>query len=75
MIAWTLFWVHNVWPSIFSNYAGTLDAQGQASAAINVPGLPTLVGFTIHTAFVTRNASAPTGIQSISNTHSFTIAP
>ncbi|MBN2490210.1 MAG: hypothetical protein JXQ29_05120 [Planctomycetes bacterium] len=62
-----------LWPAVFTGYAGLLDAQGQAKARMNIPNLPALKGIRLHTAFVTLWASAPSGIQSISNTFTFTI--
>ncbi|MBN2489615.1 MAG: SBBP repeat-containing protein, partial [Planctomycetes bacterium] len=65
--------VMNALPGIFPNYAGVLDAQGQAKAAIHIPNLPSLKGIRIYTAFVTLKASAPSGVASISNTFGFSI--
>ena len=59
---------------MFTNYVGTLDTQGQANAALNIPAIGALVGLTIHSAFVTLEAQAPSGIKSISNTVSFLIS-
>ncbi|MBN2491411.1 MAG: hypothetical protein JXQ29_11240 [Planctomycetes bacterium] len=64
---------NNYWPRVFSGYRGVLDGQGQAKAGINIPYAPTLIGLRLNTAFVTISPSAPFGIQSISNTVSFTI--
>jgi hypothetical protein len=60
-------------PSVFEAYAGTLDAQGQATAKLNIPNLPVLKGIRIYTAFVTLKAAAPSGIASISPAFLFTI--
>ena len=60
-------------PSIFQNYTGTLDAAGTANAAFAIPNAAPWMGLTIHSAFLTLNPAAPLGIQSISNTDSFTI--
>ena len=60
-------------PMIFQDYAGTLDAQGEAKARLNIPNIPALKGFRIYTAFVTLKASAPSGVSSISNSFMFTI--
>ena len=65
--------VGGLWPFIFAGYRGVLDAQGRAQASIHVPNIPVLVGQRIHSAFVTLSPTAPSGIQSISNTESFTI--
>jgi len=58
---------------IFQNYAGLLDAQGQATAQLNIPNIPGLKGVRIYTAFVTLRASAPFGIGNISNSFLFTV--
>ncbi|MBN2489686.1 MAG: FG-GAP repeat protein [Planctomycetes bacterium] len=60
-------------PGVFPNYAGVLDAQGQAKAAIHIPNLPALKGIRIFTAFVTLQPTAPSGVASISNTFMFSI--
>ena len=62
------------WPSIFSGYRGILGASGQATAAIHIPNQQALVGLRIHTAFVTVDPAAHSGIRSISNTETFTIS-
>jgi hypothetical protein len=63
------------WPSVFLGYRGVIGPTGQAAAAIRIPAIPSLVGTTIHSAFVTSNPAAPQGIQAISNTESFRIVP
>ncbi|MBN2491064.1 MAG: SBBP repeat-containing protein [Planctomycetes bacterium] len=60
-------------PGVFKNFAGVLDGQGQANAAIGIPNLPSLKGIRIFTAFVTLKATAPSGVASISNTFLFSI--
>jgi len=60
-------------PTVFWKYAGTLDAQGLAKATLNIPAISALVGYTIHSAFVTLQKQAPSGIKSISSTYSFVI--
>ncbi len=62
-------------PQVFAGYRGTIGADGRATAAIVVPPIAALTGVAIHTAFVTFAPNAPSGIASISNTASFTIAP
>jgi hypothetical protein len=59
--------------AIFQDYAGVLDKSGGAQAKLNLPKIPQLVGIRLHSAFVTINASAPSSLQSISQTASFTI--
>ena len=65
--------VTGLWPLIFSGYQGVINSKGQANAAINIPNDPALIGLQIHTAFVTLDPAAPSGIRSISNTFSFSI--
>jgi hypothetical protein len=61
------------WPSVFAGYRGVIDSKGQALAAIHIPNVPALVGMHLHSAFVTLDPAAPSGIRSISNTESFVI--
>jgi len=61
------------WPTIFSNYRGVIDSKGQARAAIHIPNIPALIGVRLHSAFVTLDPAAPSGIRSISNTFSFSV--
>ena len=65
--------VSGLWSWIFSGYQGLLDGQGQGGAAINIPNLAALVGVRLHTAFLTIDPTAPSGIRSISNTFSFSV--
>jgi len=65
--------VNNYWPWIFSGYRGVIDSKGQAQAAIHIPNIPALIGLRLHSAFVTLDPAAPSGIRSISNTFSFSI--
>jgi hypothetical protein len=60
-------------PAIFQGYAGRLDRQGKASAAIHLPNESNLVGTDLHSAFVTLDPSWPSAIRSISQTCSFRI--
>jgi len=62
------------WPWIFSGYRGVIDSQGRAKAAIHIPNLPALIGVRLHSASVTVDPAAPSGIRSISNTVSFSVA-
>jgi len=61
------------WPWIFSGYRGVIDAKGQGQAAIHIPNLPALIGVRLHSAFVTLDPAAPSGVRSISNTFAFSI--
>jgi len=60
-------------PTVFKNYAGVLDAAGSGKGTIDIPNIPVLVGLKIHSAFVTLDTSAPSGIKSISPTETFSI--
>lgn len=60
-------------PTVFVGYAGRLDAQGEGIAKINILRNPLLIGVRLHSAFLTLHPSAPSGVQSISSTFSFTI--
>lgn len=63
--------VNNALPSVFVNYQGVLDANGQATATVAIPQAPSLAGLPVHTAFATFD----TGLRSISSTGSFLIVP
>ena len=65
--------VHGLWPTIFSGFRGLIDTKGQARATVHIPNIPSLIGIRLHTAFVTLDPAAPSGIRSISNTFSFSI--
>jgi len=65
--------VNNYWPWIFSGYRGVIGSKGQAQAAIHIPNVPALIGLRLHSAFVTLDPAAPSGIRSISNTFSFSV--
>ena len=55
---------------------GATDQHVVTRLAIQViPGIAALIGVRIHSAFVTSSPSAPSGIQSISNTFTFSIVP
>ena len=65
--------VNGYLPTVFQDYAGTLDASGKATAKLNIPNLPGIKGIRIHSAFLTLKQGAPSNIQSISNSFIFTI--
>ena len=60
--------IGSVLPTVFTNYSGFLDTAGKASASIGIPNIPSLTGIHIYSAFLTLQASAPSGVSSISNT-------
>jgi len=47
-----LFFLSGVLPSVFQNFAGLLDKNGTASAAIAVPNVPQLSGLRFYAAFI-----------------------
>jgi len=51
-----------------------IDSKSQAQAAIHIPNVPARIGLRLHSAFVTLDPAAPSGMRSISNTFSFSIA-
>jgi len=61
-------------PTVFEKYVGYIESNGTGKAKLNIPQLPVLTGVRLHSAFITLLASAPSGVKSISNTFSFTIA-
>ncbi len=51
-------------PSLFSNFLGTLNSNGQATATVNVPLIPSLSGFALHFAAITATtAYIPTEVS------------
>jgi hypothetical protein len=62
-----LFAVSQTVPAVFRNFAGTLNASGQAAAIVNIPAAPALKGFSFYVAGVIIDASAPGMIGTITN--------
>lgn len=58
---------------VFRNYRGTIGAAGRAGASIHIPPSAALIGVDLHSAFVTFDAAAPLGVQSVSNVRSFRV--
>lgn len=56
--------------TVFGNYNNFLDINGDSTASLTIPNIPSLVGITLYTGFVTFDAS---GIIQISNDHQVTI--
>lgn len=52
---------------VFLGYQGYLSATGQATAAINIPSLPALVGVSIYSAFALLDVKAPSGAAALGN--------
>lgn len=65
--------VGNQLPSLFQRYSGVLDANGRASAGLRIFNNPSLVGITLHHAFIVPEAGQPNGIGTISNPLAVTI--
>ena len=63
--------ISGLFPATFVGYQGHIGFSGHAAASVVIPAIPALVGVKIHSAFLTLDASAPSGVRSISNTHSF----
>ncbi len=65
---------NNLLPSIFQNFTGFLDPNGNAMANIHVPvNLPPGLGVTIFVSGVVLDPAAPGGIGSTGNTHWFVL--
>ena len=62
--------VQNILPTIFSNFGGTLNIYGEATATLHIPASLALVGIDFHAAAVTYGAS---GIDFITNGLVFSI--
>lgn len=60
-------------PNVFGNYAGTIGPGGSATATLNVPTIPALVGTKIYTSFITLDPRAPSGASNIANTEVVTV--
>ncbi|MBN2492913.1 MAG: hypothetical protein JXQ29_18835 [Planctomycetes bacterium] len=67
-----LITANNMLPALFQNYQGVLDASGQATAAVNIPNIPVLVGIGVYTAFA---GVAPGGLTVVSDNGLFRINP
>jgi len=66
----------NGWmPTVFKDYTGYLDAAGKGKGTLNIPNIPILVGIKVHSAFVTLDSTAPSGVKSISPTETISITP
>jgi beta-propeller repeat-containing protein len=62
-------------PHVCSGYSGTLDALGEGHGAMWIPEHPNMVGLKLHTAFITLDPAAPSGIKSISSSYVHTVTP
>ncbi len=59
---------------VFSGFQGLLSNQGRATATVNVPNLPSIVGLSIAFAGVTLSPGASLGIATISNAQTVVLA-
>ncbi len=63
-----------VYPTVFTNFVGTLDAFGGASGAqVVIPNLPILVGLTFYFAYGVIDPSWPSSVRATSPAASFTV--
>jgi hypothetical protein len=63
-------------PTTFQNFVGTTDANGvAASAAVAIPNLPALAGFSFYAAVAILDPAAPDGVADFSNAVPLTLAP
>ncbi|MBN2195762.1 MAG: NHL repeat-containing protein [Polyangiaceae bacterium] len=60
-------------PTVFQNFAGTLNAAGRATGTIHIPNVPALKDLPLHCTAVTVDPTAPQGIRSIAPTNTFKI--
>lgn len=59
---------------IFQNFAGFLDANGEAKAQINIPGsTPPGLGLPVYVSGIVIDLKAPGGVGSVGNTHWFVL--
>jgi hypothetical protein len=66
--------VGGYWPGVFSGYVGAIGGSGSARAQILVPRVQALIGARVHSAFLTLDPGAPSGVKSVSDTFSFSIS-
>jgi DNA-binding beta-propeller fold protein YncE len=62
-----LFTLSQLVPSIFQNFQGVLNANGQAVASLAIPGVPALQGFSFVVAGVIVDPASPMGIGTVTN--------
>lgn len=60
-------------PSIFQDFVGSLDAQGQATARVLVPNLPSLSGMVAHLAYIAFDTSALPALVPTEVSHRLTV--
>jgi hypothetical protein len=70
-----MFFFSLVVPTIFKDYSGYVDTNGQAVASVVIPPENALVGYSLYTAFVLLDTSAPSGAASIGNRLPITFEP
>lgn len=62
-----LFFLSQALPTIFKDFAGTLNLKGQAVAVLEIPAAPALKGLALYVAGVILDSSAPMGIATVTN--------
>ena len=70
-----MFFFSLMTPALFQDYAGFIDARGEAVARVAIPDAAGLVGFTLYTAFVLLDQSAPSGAAAVGNRIPITFEP
>jgi len=62
------------WPDTFAGYSGVTDAHGRATTSIHVPKAVLLIGTRFYTAGFVLDPTSVSGIRSVSNVLTLTIA-
>jgi len=62
-----IFFFSLVTPALFKDYSGFIDTKGEAVASLVIPDDPSLTGFTLFTAFILLDRSAPSGAACVGN--------
>ncbi len=61
--------------TVFKDYAGFIDKNGEATATLVIPGISALAGYTIYSAFVLLDTGAPSGTAAVGNRLHITFQP
>jgi len=70
-----LFFTSLVATNVFQQFQGFLSGTGEADAAIAIPAIPGLAGFTIYSAFALLDTNAPSGMAASGNRLHITFVP
>jgi len=62
-----LFFLSQALPTVFKNFAGTLNLRGQAVAVLDIPAAPALRGLSLYVAGLILDPAAPQGIGTVTN--------